>query len=113
MKRIFGLLVILIGLFALSACSKSKVDPKIVGEWEYSLDGFGAKYVLNEDGTGTYTLINEDYVSEQNITYRTEDNTIYMIFEGDTDEFENKYRIDGENLYVTDSFGEETQFVKK
>ena len=111
--RLMALVMVLVMLCAaLSACGK-KLDSKVVGTWEYNEGSLGAIYVLNADGTGTYTIKAGTETSKQNITYKTEGGKLLITFEGDTDVFEMPYSFSGADMIVKDTFGTEMTFKKQ
>lgn len=114
MKSLLLVVVLVSSIFILGGCGKD-YKKELIGTWVFTdPDGaYSARYILKEDGTGTYTITVGEVSDEKNITYKTDGKVIYMTFENDTDVFENKYRIENNNLIVTDSFGTESVFVKQ
>lgn len=121
MKRyVKGLLVIFVflaGFLTLTGCGKktgnSGIDSQVIGTWESESEGIKTTYVLNEDGTGTYTIAFGDQADEKKLTYKTENNKLLITFEGDTDVYESEYQLKDGNLIIKDSFDTETEFQKK
>ena len=96
-------------------------EPSIVGVWSYSDDenGIGATYDLQDDGTGTYTMI----VGEEEVTYElkyevNEGHLLVTYVNNDTfsedDVFDSEFSFqDANTMIVKDSFGEEMTFVRQ
>ena len=123
MKRISAILAavfILAMLLTVAGCSK-KSENSIAGTWAYSDEetGIGAVYVLNEDGTGTYTMeVGEETVTYE-LKYEVQDGHLLVtyvnneIFSED-DVFDSAFRFEGsDKLIISDSTGEEMTFVKQ
>lgn len=123
MKRVKFIFAVLLGfmmVIALIGCEKTD-ENSLVGTWEYSdqENGIGAVYVLENDGTGTYTM----KVGEQEVTYelKYEVNTNHLLVTyvnnetyTEDDVFDNEFRFkDSETLIIRDSSDEELTFVKK
>lgn len=108
---ILGLITI-ITLIIVSGCTNKNIDPKVVGTWKYTDDGYSVEYVFNGNGTGTYTLTVGEESEKKNITYKNKDGKFLITFEKDTDVFENKYTIKNGNLIIEDSFGEKIKYKK-
>ena len=123
MKRVNTILAVLLGfimVFTVAGCGKTD-DNSLAGTWEYSdqENGIGAVYVLEDDGTGTYTM----KVGEQEVTYEmkyeVDDNHFLVTYvNNDTftedDVFDNEFRFkDSRTLIIRDSTDEELTFVKK
>lgn len=81
----------------------------LIGKWLYE-DG-GWFYEFTDDTNGTYGY--EGFGEGNKFTYKTEDGKLKLLYNGATQDFEHKYRLDGNNLYVEDSFGEEVHYVKQ
>ena len=124
-KSLFLVFVFMIGVFVLTGCGKTgntiqkteaadEIDSQIIGTWELDEDGYTATYVLNADGTGSYTLTVEEDSDVKELTYKTENNKLLVTFKGDTDVFESEYSFkDNNTLGIKDSFGEEFNYVRK
>ena len=124
-KSLFLVFVLMIGVFVLTGCGKTgnttqkvetanEIDSQIIGTWELDEDGYTATYVLNADGTGSYTLTVEEDSDVKELTYKTENNKLLVTFKGDTDVFESEYSFkDNNTLGIKDSFGEEFNYVRK
>ena len=123
MKKVSIILAVLLVIaIAVSAAGCGKTEGNsLTGTWEY-LDketGISAKYVLKDDGTGTYTMntTGEDVTYE--LKYEAKDGHLLVtyvnneIFSED-DVFDSEYSFkDAKTLIIKDSFGEELTFVKK
>ena len=110
----------LIMILTVAGCGKTDQD-SLVGTWEYSNqeNGIGAVYVLENDGTGTYTM----KVAEQEVTYElkyeVDDNHFLVTYVNnetftEDDVFDNEFKLkDSRTLIIRDSTDEELTFVKK
>ena len=123
MKKNNSILAVLLGLIMIltvAGCGKTDQD-SLVGTWEYSNqeNGIGAVYVLENDGTGTYTM----KVAEQEVTYglkyEVDDNHLLVTYVNnetftEDDVFDNEFKLkDSRTLIIRDSTDEELTFVKK
>ena len=118
-RRIVASLLVTILVFT-AACAK-KDENQLVGTWEYSdtENGIGAVYVLEEDGTGTYTMI----VGEQEVTYElkyeAKDGHLLVTFVNneifsEEDVFDSEFSLkDDSTLIIKDTSGMEMEFIKK
>ena len=108
MKKIVtsALLIVLliVGLFTLTGCGESKTEG-VIGKWEYS----SYVYTFNEDKTGTYDALG----TTMNFTYEDDGSKLSILYTGNTSPLELNYRLDGNKLIITDSFGEEVEYIKK
>ena len=111
--KAFAIITVLFAvMFALTGCQKFKKDAKkssntIVGTWKY--DGGDYTYHFNEDGTGDYSY----YSAKMEFTYKTEENKLFITYNGSTAAFETEYSIDGDTLNVKDSFGKDTIYRRQ
>ena len=123
MKKNSAILMVLLVftmVLSLTGCG-SKNENSLVGTWEYSDTEYdlGAVYVLNDDGTGTYTMkVGEEEVTYQ-LKYEAKDGHLLVsyvnneIFSED-DVFDSEFSFkDAKTMIVKDSFGEEQTFIKK
>ncbi len=121
-NRIFAMILALAMMLSFAACGgSSSNDNPLTGTWEYSdtETGIGAVYVLNDDGTGTYTMTvgEEEIVYE--LKYEDKDGHLLVTYvNNDTfsedDVFDNEYTLKDDNtLIIKDSFGEELTYVRK
>jgi hypothetical protein len=92
----------------------------LVGTWEYrdEENDMGAAYVLEEDGTGTYTMtVGEEEVIYE-LEYEVEDGHLLVTYVNndiftEDDVFDNEFRFEDDGtLTIKDSFDEEMTFVK-
>ena len=124
MKRVNSLLAALLGImmiFASTGCGNTKDNNSLTGTWEYSdnENSISAVYNLENDGTGTYTMI----VGEQEVTYElkyeVKDNHLLITYVNneiftEDDVFDNEFNLkDSNTLIIKDSSDEEMTFVKK
>ena len=79
----------------------------------------GAAYVLEEDGTGTYTMtVGEEEVIYE-LEYEVEDGHLLVTYVNndiftEEDVFDNEFRFEDDGtLTIKDSFDEEMTFVKQ
>lgn len=123
MKKNSAILMVLLVftmVLSLTGCG-SKNENSLVGTWEYSDTEYdlGAVYVLNDDGTGTYTMkVGEEEVTYE-LKYEAKDGHLLVsyvnneIFSED-DVFDSEFSFkDAKTMIVKDSFGEEQTFIKK
>ncbi|MBR2716917.1 MAG: hypothetical protein IKD79_04185 [Oscillospiraceae bacterium] len=132
MKRIFSLPAVLLALvlvLAAAGCGGQTADqtgtqddaPSIVGTWAYSDEesGMGAVYVLEEDGTGTYTITVGDEEVLYELKYEVEDGHLLVTYVNnetftEDDVFDSEFQFqDPTTLIIQDSFGTEMTFVKQ
>ena len=92
---------------------EKKIDPEVIGTWEYTSEGIDAIYVLEKDGTGSYTITVEDNTIVKEVDFYTEDSKLMINYDKDPDTFELPYRVEGDVLIVTDSLEEELEYYKK
>ena len=72
----------------------------IIGLWAGATDD-EFYYLFNEDKTGSYTM----GVDIQDFTYTLKDDTVIIVFNGNTKEHIYKYSIDGDVLSIENDFG--------
>ena len=102
---IIGIILILVAsIFILTGCEESKTEG-VIGKWEYS----SFVYTFNEDKTGTYDALG----TTMNFTYEDDGSKLSILYTGNTSPLELNYRLDGNKLIITDSFGEEVEYIKK
>lgn len=88
--------------FAVTGCGENK---GVVGQWAYS----SFIYTFNADKTGSYGIAG----GTKNFTYEDDGEKLSILYEGNTSPLVLKYRIDGNKLIITDSFGKDVEYVKK
>ena len=101
------ILVLTILLFVLTGCGKSK--NKIVGSWKYNGGSIEAVYKFNEDNTGSYSYSG----TKREFKYEDSGTEVKIIYDSDTEGSTYNYRIEGDKLIISDSFGSEVEYVKK
>ncbi|MBO4693627.1 MAG: hypothetical protein J5659_04480 [Clostridia bacterium] len=108
MKKIITvLLVLVIACLAFAACGKSgekaDADPAkaVIGTWEQG----SYVYVFEDGGKGSY--------NGAKFTYEIKDNKISILYDGNTAPFETEFAINGDELNIKDSFGNDTIYKKK
>ena len=118
MRSILAALLILVLVAAAAGCGSKKNSNPLTGTWEYEEDGIKAVYVLNDDGTGTYTMDTDESVTYK-LKYETKDGHLLVsyvdndIFD-ESDVFDSEYTLkDDKTMIIKDSFGMEMTFVKK
>ena len=97
------ILVLVASVFILTGCEKKAEG--LVGKWGYS----SFVYTFNEDGTGNYDAAG----TIMNFTYEDKGSSVSILYSGNTSPLELNYRIEGNKLIVTDSFGEDVEYIKK
>ena len=108
MKKGLYSLIALIGLFFLTACSKS--ENELVGTWknDTTVKGYKFVYVFKEDGTGTYDAAG----TIMKFTYTTEGDKITFNYTDSSIPWETTYSIEGKTLNVKDSKNQDTLYTK-
>ena len=103
-----GVIAILVAaLFVLAGCGEKKDETKgIIGSWQHKL---GYTYTFNEDKTGTYSI--DGRFSE--FTYEDKGDRVSILYYGNTNASEYKYRIEGNKLIIKDSLGSDVEYTKK
>jgi hypothetical protein len=97
-------LILVLGVFIVTACEKKEEKPAIVGTWQYQSSS-SYTYVFNEDGTGSY--------AGSNFTYTIDGNKLSILYTGNTSPFVSEFSIDGNVLNIKDSFGNDTLYNRK
>ena len=97
-------LVLSVSVLGLTGCGKKEEKITIVGKWQ-SKEYSSYVYTFNKDGTGEY--------SGMKFTYTTEGDKISIQYEGSTVPFESTYEINGKELNIKDSFGNDTIYIRK
>ena len=96
-------LVLVLSVFILTGCEKKAEG--LVGKWAYS----SFVYTFNEDKTGTYDAAG----TLMKFTYEDKGTSVSILYEGNTAPLELNYRIEGNKLIVTDSFGSDVEYIRK
>ena len=94
-KYLLGIILFLI-IILNTGCKKS-----IVGEWKSINTKEEYYYVFNKDNTCSYEMD----VARLDCTYEYDDNTIKIIFKGETKVNTYKYKLVGYTLTIIDSNG--------
>ncbi|MBQ1391097.1 MAG: hypothetical protein IIY82_05055 [Firmicutes bacterium] len=97
------------------------VNDSLAGTWEYrdEENGLGAIYVLNEDGTGTYTMIVGDQEVTYELEYEVQDGHLLVVYVNneifsEDDIFDSEFtRPDANTLIIKDSLGEELTYIRQ
>ncbi|MBQ6663857.1 MAG: hypothetical protein IJM69_09990, partial [Firmicutes bacterium] len=97
------------------------VNDSLAGTWEYrdEENGLGAIYVLNEDGTGTYTMIVGDQEVTYELEYEVQDGHLLVVYVNneifsEDDLFDSEFtRPDANTLIIKDSLGEELTYIRQ
>lgn len=98
--------MLVVSVFALTGCGEKKEEEKgVVGKWAYS----SFVYTFNNDKTGEYDVAGRI----MKFTYEDDGEQLSMLFEGNTSPMVLKYKLDGNKLIITDSFGKDVEYVKK
>ena len=119
-RRFFAVLLVLAMVFTVAACAK-KSEGSLAGTWEYSDEetGLGAVYVLNEDGTGTYTMKVGDQEVTYELKYEVKDGRLLVRYVNnetfsEDDVFDSEFSLqDADTMIIKDTSGEEMTFVRK
>lgn len=96
-------LVLVLSVFILTGCEKKAEG--LVGQWAYS----SFVYTFNEDKTGTYDALG----STMEFTYEDDGSKVSILYKGNTAPLELNYRIEGNKLIITDSFGSDVEYTRK
>ena len=99
-------LVVVAGAIAAVLIINNNKKGPLIGSWA---NGFYI-YTFNEDGTCSYGY---GSAGAMTCTYKTEGDKISILYDGSTAPFETTYKIDGNQLNVVDSFGNDTIYTKK
>jgi len=106
-KILFGFIA-LITVITLAGCGSKNKDKGLVGSWEYK-DASGYVYTFNEDKTGSYTA----FGTEMKFTYEDKGTEVSILYDGNTMESTFEYKIEGNQLTIKDSFGNDVIYVRK
>lgn len=104
MKKIFfvSLLACVLSFTIVGCGSKKKT---IVGKWANG----SFVYTFNKDKTCSYDVDG----TLMKCTYKTDGDKLSILYEGDTESFDTTYSINGNELNVKDSFGNDTIYKRK
>ena len=102
MRRFYFALVFL-GLLVAAGCSpQNAVVNEVVGSWVFSSDVMGlsqeVRLDLNDDGTGTMTMVLLEEELHSDLTWRVENNELCFTFSDGTPEECAAYTIDGDGM---------------
>ncbi len=100
-------LILIATAFILTGCGEKQEESKggVTGQWAYT----SYVYTFNADKTGTYDVSGK----EMKFTYEDDGEKLSILYEGNTSPTVLKYRIDGDKLIITDSFGSDVEYTKK
>ena len=90
-------------VFVLTGCNEKTEG--VVGKWAYT----SYVYTFNSDKTGTYDASG----TLMQFTYEDDGEKLSILYTGSTSPLVLKYRIDGNKLIITDSFGSDVEYTKK
>ncbi len=112
-KKVISLIAIItiaIGALALTGCGKKDNSNKspLVGVWKGEEEYSDYGYKFNEDGTGSYLIIN----TEIPFTYQDKGDKIAFIFNDNQIENVVEYRFDGNALVIKELNGE-IRYIKQ
>ena len=103
-KAFMVALVLAVGVFAAAGCGKAD-KTSIVGKWTHG----NFIYTFEKDGKGSY----DSSGTVMPFTYEAKDGNISILFDGNTAPFETTYTIEGKNLTIKDSLGNDVTYEKK
>ena len=110
-KRLLFIFVVCIGILTLTGCGKKQ---SVVGTWEWSEDGVSATYILNEDGTGSYTLFDGEESETVELTYEVEKNMLLITYNNDSSAvYELPFTFKDNALAIEDSNEDVLMYYKK
>ena len=102
------IIMLAIAALVLTGCGDKKEEEKgIVGKWEYQ----SYVYTFNADKTGNYDYGNSGKGME--FTYEDNGTELSILYTGNTSPLVLKYKLDGNKLIITDSFGKDVEYVRK
>lgn len=117
LKKIFLILVIMLGSFTMAGCgSKEKIDTnvkKIMGKWLNEEETSSIIYEFNKDKTGKRTTILGEVKIEEEFTYEVDESKITVIFEPEVNMFETEYKVKNKELTIKDVFNEDAVYIKQ
>ncbi|MBR5976585.1 MAG: hypothetical protein IK046_02125 [Clostridia bacterium] len=85
---------------------KKSSGGSIVGEWTYVFGDY--VYKFDKDGKGSYTAGS----TVMNFTYTDNGDSVEILYDGNTVASTYKYRVEGDKLFIEDSFGEEVEYKR-
>lgn len=98
--------MLIVSVFALTGCGEKKEEEKgLIGKWGHS----SFVYTFNNDKSGEYDVAGRI----MKFTYEDDGEQLSILYEGNTSPTVLKYRIDGNKLIITDSFGSDVEYTKK
>lgn len=104
---IVAVLVVIAGVIAaVLIINNNKNKNPLIGSWANG----SYVYTFNEDGTCSYGY---GSAGAMECIYHIEGDKISILYNGNTAPFETTYKIDGNQLNVIDSFGNDTFYTKK
>ena len=114
--RRFYLALVFLGLLVAAGCStQNGVVNEVVGSWVYSSDVMGlsqeVRLDLDDDGTGTMTIVLLEEELYSDLTWRVENNELCFTFSDGTPEECAEYTIDGDRM--TSSLMGETRLYER
>ena len=100
-----AVLVVAAGVIAAVLIINNNKNP-LIGSWANG----SYVYTFNEDGTCSYGYAN---YGAMECTYKTDGDKISITYTGNSASFDTTYKIEGNQLNVVDSFGNDTIYTKK
>lgn len=100
------IIMLAVSVLVLTGCGE-KQDKGVVGQWAYQ----SYVYTFNEDKTGNYDYGNSG--KGMDFTYEDNGTELSITYTGSTSPLVLKYKLDGNKLIITDSFGKDVEYVKK
>ncbi|MCQ2973925.1 MAG: DUF5640 domain-containing protein [Bacteroidales bacterium] len=114
MKKIIALACAALSIAALASCGGSSSNTgsseassnSLIGQWAHD------SYVYDfTDATNGKYIVSESTVMD--FTYEAKNDTLSILYTGNTDPMKLAYKIQGNELTVTDSFGSDVVYTKK
>ena len=103
-KGILSFLLVVTVSVLLVGCGGKK---GLVGQWQYE-SGSGYIYTFNEDKTCSYDAAG----TLMECTYEVDGEKLSILYKGSDASFDTTYSVEGDILYVKDSFGSKVKYEK-
>lgn len=106
MKKLFKFVLAVATVATLSSCGGNGSSNSVIGQWAHDTyiydftDATNGKYIIDENTTMEFT-------------YEAKNDTLSILYKDNTEPMKLAYKIQGNDLIVTDSFGSEVVYAKK